>query len=216
MIRIGALASGHGSNLQAILDACARAEVPGRVVVVVSNNPKAKALDRARRASIPAVAMHHRASPDRETFDGKLAEILHSYEVDLVCMAGFMRILGPWFISQFAGRIMNIHPALLPAFGGLGMYGDRVHKAVLDSGARFSGCTIHFANEAPDGGPIILQSVVPVHDDDTVETLAARIAEQEHRLYPEAIRLFAEGRLVVAGRRVRMLDGRLAAAAARE
>lgn len=208
MIRIGVLASGYGSNLQAILDACGREEIPGSVVVVVSNNPKAKALERARRAGIPAVAMHHRAFPDRETFDGKLAEILHSYAVDLVCMAGFMRILGPWFIGQFAGRIMNIHPALLPAFGGLGMYGDRVHRAVLDSGARFSGCTIHFANEAPDGGPIILQSVVPVHDDDTVETLAARIAEQEHRLYPEAIRLFAEGRLEVAGRRVHIVGAR--------
>lgn len=213
MIRIGVLASGFGSNLQAILDACAREEIPGRVVVVVSNNPKAKALERARLAGIPAVAMHHRAFPDRETFDSKLAEILHSYEVDLVCMAGFMRILGPWFINQFAGRIMNIHPALLPSFGGLGMYGDRVHKAVLDSGARFSGCTIHFANEAPDGGPIILQAVVPVHDDDTIQTLAARIAEQEHRLYPDAIRLFAQGRLVIIGRRVRILDGQPAAAA---
>ena len=208
MIRIGVLASGTGTNLQAIIDACARGDIPGRVVVVVSNNPKAKALDRARRAGIPAVAMHHRAFPDRDTFDGKLAEILHSYEVDLVCLAGFMRILGPWFINQFAGRIMNIHPALLPSFGGLGMYGDRVHKAVLDSGVKFSGCTIHFANEAPDGGPIILQAIVPVRDDDTVETLASRIAQEEHRLYPEAVRLFAEGRLHVVGRRVHIAETR--------
>ncbi|HEU4798242.1 MAG TPA: phosphoribosylglycinamide formyltransferase, partial [bacterium] len=129
MIRIGVLASGSGTNLQAILDAGVRGEISGRVVVVVSNNPKARALDRARHAGIPAVAMHHRAFPDRDTFDEKLAEILNSYEVDLVCMAGFMRILGPWFVNQFAGRIMNIHPALLPSFGGLGMYGDRVHKA---------------------------------------------------------------------------------------
>jgi len=208
MIRIGVLASGTGTNLQAIIDACARGDIPGRVVVVVSNNPKAKALERARRAGIPAVAMHHRAFPDRDTFDGKLAEILHSYEVDLVCLAGFMRILGPWFINQFAGRIMNIHPALLPSFGGLGMYGDRVHKAVLDSGVKFSGCTIHFANEAPDGGPIILQAIVPVRDDDTVETLASRIAQEEHRLYPEAVRLFAEGRLHVVGRRVHIAETR--------
>jgi phosphoribosylglycinamide formyltransferase-1 len=199
------LASGSGTNLQAILDTCARSEVSGRVVVVVSNNPKAHALDRARLAGIPAVAMHHRAFPDRDTFDGKLAEILNSYEVDLVCMAGFMRILGPWFVNQFAGRIMNIHPALLPSFGGLGMYGDRVHKAVLDSGSKFSGCTVHFANEAPDGGPIILQAVVPVLDTDTVETLAARIAQEEHKLYPQAVQLFAEGRLQIVGRRVRIV-----------
>ncbi len=205
-VRIGVLASGQGTNLQAIMDACARGEIPGRVVVVVSNNPKAKALERARRTAIPTVAMHHRAFPDRETFDAKLAEVLHSYEVDLVCMAGFMRILGAWFINQFPVRIMNIHPALLPAFGGLGMYGERVHRAVLDSGAKFSGCTIHFANEAPDGGPIILQAIVPVRDDDTLDTLASRIAEQEHILYPEAIRLFAEGRLQVEGRRVRILE----------
>lgn len=205
MIRIGVLASGSGTNLQAILDACARSEVSGRVVVVVSNNPKAHALDRARHAGIPAVAMHHRAFPDRDTFDGKLAEILNSYEVDLVCMAGFMRILGPWFVNQFAGRIMNIHPALLPSFGGLGMYGDRVHKAVLDSGSKFSGCTVHFANEAPDGGPIILQAVVPVLDTDTVETLAARIAQEERKLYPQAVQLFAEGRLQIVGRRVRIV-----------
>ncbi|HEU5299532.1 MAG TPA: phosphoribosylglycinamide formyltransferase [bacterium] len=202
MIRIGVLASGGGSNLQAIIDACARGEIDGKVVVVVSNNPKAKALDRARRAGIPAVAMHHRAFPDRDTFDAKLVEILHSYEVDLVCLAGFMRILGPAFIGQFPARIMNIHPALLPSFGGLGMYGERVHKTVLDSGVKFSGCTIHFANEAPDGGPIIVQAIVPVRDDDTVETLASRIAKEEHRLYPEAVRLFAEGRLRVVGRRV--------------
>lgn len=208
MIRIGVLASGGGSNLQAIIDACARGEIDGKVVVVVSNNPKARALDRARRAGIPAVAMHHRAFPDRDTFDAKLVEILHSYEVDLICLAGFMRILGPAFIGQFHGRIMNIHPALLPSFGGLGMYGDRVHKAVLDSGVKFSGCTIHFANEAPDGGPIIVQAVVPVLDGDTVETLAARIAREEHRLYPEAVRLFAEGRLKVVGRRVFITEAR--------
>lgn len=202
MIKIGVLASGAGTNLQAIIDTCARGEIDGRVVVVVSNNPKAKALDRARAAGIPAVAMHHRAFPDRDTFDAKLVEILHSYEVDLVCLAGFMRILGPSFVAQFPGRIMNIHPALLPSFGGLGMYGDRVHKTVLDSGVKFSGCTIHFANEAPDGGPIILQAVVPVQDDDTVETLAARIAQEERRLYPEAVRLFAQGRLRIVGRRV--------------
>lgn len=212
-IRIGVLASGNGTNLQAIMDACNRGEIPGRVVVVVSNNPKARALDRARLAGIPAVAMHHRAFPDRDTFDAKLVEILHSYEVDLICLAGFMRVLGPSFIRQFPERIMNIHPALLPAFGGLGMYGDRVHETVLESGVRFSGCTIHFANEAPDGGPIILQAVVPVYETDTAQTLAERVVAEEHRLYPEAVKLFAEGRLQVVGRRVRILPALEAAAA---
>jgi phosphoribosylglycinamide formyltransferase-1 len=207
-IRIGVLASGNGTNLQAIMDGCTGGDIPGRVVVVVSNNPKARALDRARMAAIPAVAMHHRAFPDRDTFDASLVEILHSYEVDLICLAGFMRVLGPSFIRQFPDRIMNIHPALLPSFGGLGMYGDRVHQTVLDSGVRFSGCTIHFANEAPDGGPIILQAVVPVLDTDTAQTLAERILVEEHRLYPEAVRLFAEGRLQIVGRRVRILPAR--------
>jgi phosphoribosylglycinamide formyltransferase-1 len=215
-IRIGVLASGNGTNLQAIMDACNRGEIPGRVVVVVSNNPKARALDRARLAGIPAVAMHHRAFPDRDTFDAKLVEILHSYEVDLICLAGFLRVLGPSFIRQFPERVMNIHPALLPAFGGLGMYGDRVHQTVLDSGVRFSGCTIHFANEAPDGGPIILQAVVPVYDTDTAQTLAERVVAEEHRLYPEAVKLFAEGRLQVVGRRVRILPAREVAAASTE
>jgi len=215
-IRIGVLASGNGTNLQAIMDACNRGEIPGRVVVVVSNNPKARALDRARLAGIPAVAMHHRAFPDRDTFDAKLVEILHSYEVDLICLAGFLRVLGPSFIQQFPERIMNIHPALLPAFGGLGMYGDRVHQTVLDSGVRFSGCTIHFANEAPDGGPIILQAVVPVYDTDSAQTLAERVVAEEHRLYPEAVKLFAEGRLQVVGRRVRILPAREVAAASTE
>jgi phosphoribosylglycinamide formyltransferase-1 len=207
-IRIGVLASGSGTNLQAIMDGCSRGEIRGRVVVVISNNPKARALDRARLAGIPAVAMHHRAFPDRDTFDAKLVEILHSYEVDLVCLAGFMRVLGPSFIRQFPDRIMNIHPALLPAFGGLGMFGDRVHQTVVDSGVRFSGCTIHFANEAPDGGPIILQAVVPVLDSDTAQSLAERVLVEEHRLYPEAVKLFAEGRLQVQGRRVRILPAR--------
>ncbi|HLA25148.1 MAG TPA: phosphoribosylglycinamide formyltransferase [bacterium] len=215
-IRIGVLASGNGTNLEAIMDACNRGEIPGRVVVVVSNNPKARALDRARLAGIPAVAMHHRAFPDRDTFDAKLVEILHSYEVDLICLAGFLRVLGPSFIRQFPERVMNIHPALLPAFGGLGMYGDRVHQTVLDSGVRFSGCTIHFANEAPDGGPIILQAVVPVYDTDTAQTLAERVVAEEHRLYPEAVKLFAEGRLQVVGRRVRILPAREVAAASTE
>lgn len=203
-VRIGVLVSGNGTNLQAILDACTRGEILGRVAVVVSSNPKAYALERARRAGIPAVALPPRSFPDRPTYDGRLIEVLRAHDVGLVCLAGFLRILTPAFIEQFRGRIMNVHPALLPAFGGVGMYGAHVHEAVLARGVKVSGCTVHFVDETPDGGPIILQAVVHVRDDDTAESLAARIAEVEHRLYPLAIRLFAEGRLHTNGRRVQI------------
>ena len=205
VVRIGVLASGEGTNSQAILDACARGEVPGQVVVVVSNKPGARALERARAAGVPAVLLDHRAYADRQAFEQHLAEVLKTHAVDLVCLAGFLRILSPWFVAQFPGRIMNIHPALLPSFGGRGMYGAHVHETVLAYGVKVSGCTIHFVDDTPDGGPIILQAAVPVRDDDTPSTLAARIAAQEHHLYPEAVTLFAAGRLRVEGRRVRIL-----------
>lgn len=205
-VRIGVLVSGNGTNLQAILDACGRGDIPGEVVVVVSSRSGAYAVERARQAGVPAVVLAPRSFPDREAYDAKLSEVLQAHAVDLVCLAGFLRILTPEFIAQFAGRIMNIHPALLPAFGGVGMYGAHVHEAVLASGVKISGCTVHFVDETPDGGPIILQAAIPVRDDDTEETLAARIAEEEHRLYPEAIRLFADGRLHVTGRRVQVWE----------
>ena len=203
-VPIGVLVSGNGTNLQAILDACARGEILGRVAVVVSSNPKAYALERARLAGIPAVALTPRSFPDRAAHDARLIEVLQAHDVSLVCLAGFLRILTPAFIEQFRGRIMNIHPALLPAFGGVSMYGAHVHEAVLARGVKVSGCTVHFVDETPDGGPIILQAVVHVRDDDTVESLAARIAEVEHRLYPLAIRLFAEGRLRTNGKHVQI------------
>jgi len=205
-LRIGVLVSGNGTNLQAILDACARGDIPGGVVLVVSSSAKAFALERARQAGVPTVVLAPKEFSDRASYDARLTNILGSARVELVCLAGFLRILTPQFVERFAGRIMNIHPALLPAFGGPGMYGAHVHEVVLASGVKVSGCTVHFADETPDGGPIILQSVVSVEDDDTVETLAARLAVEEHRLYPAAIRLFAEGRLQVIGRRVHVLD----------
>jgi phosphoribosylglycinamide formyltransferase-1 len=208
-IRIAVLASGQGTNLRAIMDAGSREEVPGSVVVVASDNPKAGALERARAAGIPVIVLTVRSFPTREKFEERLAEALQSYRPDLVCLAGFMRILSPEFVQQFASRIMNIHPALLPAFGGVGMYGEHVHRAVLERGVRVSGCTVHFVDAIPDGGPIILQAAVPVDPDDTVMTLAARIAAVEHRLYPEAIRLFAQDRLRIEGRRVRILPAGL-------
>lgn len=205
-LRIGVLVSGNGTNLQAILDACAGGDIPGSVVLVVSSSAKAFALERARQAGVPAVVLAPKEFSHRASYDARLIELLRSAQVELVCLAGFLRILTPEFVAQFAGRIMNIHPALLPAFGGRGMYGAHVHEAVLASGVKVSGCTVHFADETPDGGPIILQSTVPVEDDDTVETLAARLAVEEHRLYLAAIRLFAEGRLQVIGRRVHVVD----------
>ncbi len=204
-VRIAVLASGHGTNLQSIIDGCDRGDIFGSVVAVVSDNPRAGALARARSAGIPVVVLPVRSFPNRDAFERRLTEALESYAPDLICLAGFLRILSPPTVQHFPGSIMNIHPALLPSFGGVGMYGERVHRAVLDRGVRVSGCTVHFVDEIPDGGPIILQSAVPVEPDDTVETLAARIAREEHRLYPEAIRLFAEGRLHIEGRRVTIL-----------
>lgn len=205
-LRIGVLVSGTGTNLQAILDACARGEIAGAVALVVSSSAKAFAVERARQAGVPAVVLTPKQFGDRASYDARLMELLRGAQIDLVCLAGFLRILTPAFIGQFPGRIMNIHPALLPAFGGPGMFGARVHEAVLASGVKVSGCTVHFADETPDGGPIILQAAVPVRDNDTAETLAARIAVEEHRLYPAAIRLFAEGRLHIQGRRVHIVD----------
>jgi phosphoribosylglycinamide formyltransferase-1 len=206
-LRVGVLLSGRGrgSNLQAILEACAEGRVPARVVVVVSTTEGAPALERAARAGVESIFVEPEECADASALDRKIAVILQARGVQLVALAGYMRLLGPDFLRRFPQRVMNIHAGLLPCFGGRGFYGRRVHEAVLASGARFSGATIHFADEEYDHGPIILQAVVPVEDDDTPETLAARVLEQEHRLYPEAIRLFAEGRLEIRGRRVHIL-----------
>jgi phosphoribosylglycinamide formyltransferase-1 len=206
-LRVGVLLSGRGrgSNLQAILDACREGRIPARVVVVVSTTERAPALERAARAGVESIFVDPEECADAIALDRKIAAILQARGVQLVALAGYMRLLGPDFLRRFPQRVMNIHAGLLPCFGGRGFYGRRVHEAVLASGARFSGATIHFADEEYDHGPIILQAVVPVEDDDTPETLAARVLEQEHRLYPEAIRLFAEGRLEIRGRRVHIL-----------
>ena len=212
-LRVGVLVSGTGTTLQALIDACGGGEVPAEIAVVVSNVPGAFALERAREAGIAAVTIDHRAFPAKAAFEAALRETLDAHRVGLVCLAGFLRILSPAFVGSFAGRVMNIHPALLPAFGGKGMYGDRVHEAVLASGARVSGCTVHFVTDVPDGGPIIAQAAVAVRDDDTPAALAARVRREELRLYPLAVRLFAEGRLRIEGDRVRVLPETLAPAA---
>lgn len=208
-VRVGVLVSGTGTVLQALLDAYPPSTGgPVRIAVVISNVPGAPALERARAAGVPAFVIDHRGFPSRPAFEAALREALAAARVDLVCLAGFIRILTPEFASAFAGRMMNIHPALLPAFGGKGMYGERVHEAVLASGARFSGCTVHFVTSETDAGPIIVQAAVPVEEDDTPATLSARIRREELRLYPLAVRLFAEGRLRIEGNRVRVLPAR--------
>jgi phosphoribosylglycinamide formyltransferase 1 len=197
-LRVGVLVSGRGSNLQALLDASARADYPAEVVVVISDRDRAAALDRARTAGVEALFVNPKDFADRESFDRALVRELTVRRVGLVCSAGFMRILSSAFTRAFSGRAMNIHPSLLPAFPGL-----HAQRQALDHGAKVAGATVHFLGDgAVDTGPIILQGSVPVHPDDTEDTLSARILTEEHRLYPEAVRLFAEGRLSVVGRRV--------------
>jgi phosphoribosylglycinamide formyltransferase 1 len=194
---LGVLASGRGSNLQAILDAIEAGRCPARVAVVMSDRKDAPALERARRVGAKAVHLDPRAYPDRVAFDEAVAEVLHQHATELVCLAGYMRVLSAEFVRRFPGRILNVHPALLPAFPGL-----HAQRQALQHGVKVTGATVHFVDEGVDTGPIVLQSAVPVLDDDTEDTLAARILAEEHRLYPEAIRLYAEGRLGVEGRRV--------------
>ncbi len=200
-VPIGVLVSGSGSNLQSLIDRIEEGTLDARIRIVISNNPDAFALKRCEKHGIRTAVIRHADYPDRESFDRKMAEILKASGVELVVMAGFMRILSSWFLREFPLRIMNIHPALLPAFPGL-----HVQRQAVLHGVRFSGCTVHFADEGVDTGPIIIQAVVPVLDDDTEDTLAARILRQEHRIYPQAVQLYAEGRLRIEGRRVIVVD----------
>ena len=194
---VGVLASGRGSNLQAILDAIAAGRCPARVTVVLSDRRDAPALERARRAGVEAVHVDPARSSDRAAFDRAIQDVLEKHAVELVCLAGYLRLLTPGFVAAFRGRILNVHPALLPAFPGL-----HAQRQALAHGTKVTGATVHLVDEGTDTGPIVLQAAVPVRDDDTEATLAARILIEEHRLLPEAIRLFAEGRLDVRGRRV--------------
>jgi phosphoribosylglycinamide formyltransferase-1 len=196
-LRLGVLASGSGTNLQAIIDRCRDGSLAAEIAVVITNNPGAGALDRASRAGVPTLCINHRDFARREEFDRAVVKALQDARVDLVVLAGFMRIITQAFIEAFPDRVINIHPALLPAFPGL-----HVQQQAIDYGARFSGCTVHFVDGGVDTGPIIIQAVVPVLPEDTADTLAARILEQEHRIYPRAIQLIAEGRVRVDGRRV--------------
>lgn len=201
-LKIGVLASGRGSNLQAIIDAIANRRLDARVAIVISDNPTAYALERAQAVGIPALACSPKAYPDKAKYEQAIVQALREQEVELVVLAGYMRLVGATLLENFPNRIMNIHPALLPSFPGL--HGQ---EQAWEYGVKFSGCTVHFVDYGMDTGPIILQAVVPVLDDDTAETLAARILEQEHRIYPEAVQLYAQGRLEIVGRKVRVKSG---------
>ncbi len=199
-LRVGVLASGRGTDFQSLVDARDHGELEVDLAVLVCNVPGAPVLERAKRAGVPSVVVDHRPfGKDREAFERDVVKVLREKRVDLVVLAGFMRLVSSYFVGEFRDRMINIHPALLPAFPGT--HGQR---DALVHGAKVSGCTIHFVDASVDGGPIILQKAVPVLDDDTEETLAARILEQEHIFLPLAVRLFAEGRLKVEGRRVRV------------
>ena len=202
-LRVAVLASGRGSNLHAIIDAIEAGQVQAQIVAVISNKKDAVALDRARKHGLPELFVDPKpfaGQPDsREAYDRVLLEVLQQQHVELVLLAGYMKIVTAVLVNAFANRMMNIHPSLLPSFPGL-----EVQKKAIDWGCKLAGCTVHFVTEGVDEGPIIVQAAVPVLDSDTPEALAARILEQEHKIYPQAVQLFAEGRLKVNGRQVQI------------
>jgi phosphoribosylglycinamide formyltransferase-1 len=196
-LSLGVLISGSGTNLQAIIDATERGEISAAIRVVISNRSDAYGLSRARAHGLPTAVISHKNFSSREAFEAEIIKTLQHYQVELVVLAGFMRMLSPFFVRAFPQRIMNIHPSLLPAFPG-----THAQRQAVERGVRIAGATVHFVDEEMDHGPIIVQAAVPVYPDDTEESLSARILAQEHRIYPQAIQLFAEGRLEVHGRTV--------------
>lgn len=202
-LRVGVLASGRGSNLQAIIEAIEAGKLAARIAVVISNKKDAQALERARRHGVADVFLDtvpYKDRPDsREAYDRAVLEVLRKHDIELVVLAGYMKIVTRVLIDAYPNRIMNIHPSLLPSFPGL-----QAQQQALDWGVKVSGCTVHFVTEGVDAGPIIRQAAVPIQENDTAETLEARILMEEHRIYPEAVQLFADGRLSIEGRRVRI------------
>ena len=196
---LGVLCSGRGTNLQSIMAAVASGQIPAEIGIVLTDKPEAKALDRAEKAGLVHVCVDRRQCASKQECEEKLVKALQEAGVTLVILAGFMRILSPYFVQRFKGRILNIHPSLLPSFGGA-----HAHRDVLAYGVKVSGCTIHFVDEGMDSGPIILQDTVPVLDDDTEDTLAARVLEKEHVLYPRAIELYLKDKLQIEGRQVKI------------
>ncbi len=203
MKKLVVLASGRGSNFQAVIDALGRGNIPAECSGLVTDNPSAYAITRAERAGIPVYIVDFSSFPSKDEYERELQSVLHNLSADLYILAGYMRIVDAGTVRAFAGKMINIHPALLPSFPGL----HAQHQA-LAYGVKISGCTVHFVDEGMDSGPVILQSCIPVFEDDNEETLAERILAQEHRCLPEAIRLFCEGRLIIDGRRVHILPGK--------
>ena len=203
-LRLAVFASGGGTNFQAILDAVERGTLPLTVALCLSNTPKAGALAHAQRYGVPTAVLDPRDFETESTYVAALMDVLGEHAVNFIALAGYMRKIPAGIVDAFGGRMLNIHPALLPSFGGKGLYGRRVHEAVLAYGARWTGATVHLVDEEYDTGPIVLQEPVPVLPGDTPETLAARVLRIEHRLYPQALRLFAEGRVSVEGRLIRI------------
>jgi phosphoribosylglycinamide formyltransferase-1 len=201
--RTAVLISGRGSNLRALIEGCARSDAHAAIALVISNRPDAAGLEAAAAAGIATRVIDHRAHDERENFERAIHDTLQDSDIELVCLAGFMRILSPWLVERWRDRLLNIHPSLLPAFRGLD-----THRRVLEAGVRFSGCTVHFVRADVDAGPIIVQGVVPVLPDDTEERLAARVLRIEHRCYPLALELVAAGRARVEGERVLIDDAR--------
>jgi phosphoribosylglycinamide formyltransferase-1 len=199
--RVAVLASGRGSNFQAILDAIRSGFLPVRCVALITDNPDAYAITRAKENGVPVRIVDFAAFPGKAEYEAALLSAMDMVDADVYVLAGYMRILGPGIVSRFPGRLINIHPALLPAFPGL-----HAQRQAVEYGVKVSGCTVHFVNEEMDAGPVILQKCVPVRDGDTEETLADRILEEEHRCLPEAIRLFCQGQISCAGRQVRIRE----------
>lgn len=199
MTKLAVLCSGRGSDLQSIIDAIKSGELHAEISIVITDKPNVQALQRAEIAGIKNICIDRKIFDNRADFEKEILKYL--VDIDLVVLAGFMRILSPDFVKKFSGRLMNIHPSLLPAFPGA-----HAHRDVLAYGVKISGCTVHFVDEGTDSGPIILQSAVEVFDDDTEETLAARVLEREHVIYPRAIKLFVEGKLKIVGRQVKILE----------
>jgi len=197
MVNIGVLVSGRGTNLQAIIEAIEEGKIEGEIKVVVSDNPDAYALKRAQQYHIATRYINFKEFKNRGDYDKEIIKTLKEKKIELVVLAGYMRILSPYFIRTYKNKIINIHPALLPSFPGL-----HAQKQALEHGVKVSGCTVHFVDEGVDSGPIILQKAVEVSDDDTEESLAEEILKEEHQIYPQAIQLFSEGRLIIKGRRV--------------
>ncbi|NVJ69564.1 MAG: phosphoribosylglycinamide formyltransferase [Alphaproteobacteria bacterium] len=200
-LRLGVMISGSGTNLQALIDACAAADYPAQIQVVISNRPDVRGLDRAAQADLTAITIDHKDFDDKESFEDAVHQCLSDHDVELVCLAGFMRLLTSTFVNRWRDRLINIHPSLLPSYKGL-----HTHARALEDGVRFHGCTIHYVRPEMDNGPIIMQAAIPIATDETEESLIAKTLTYEHKMYPAAVKLIAEGKVRASGNKVAFKD----------